>query len=1033
MGQSFDNTAQINSINQPPYSTSGRSPTTDIASPSGGEQILNFEDLLRDQEAGGAIDPAAKALDPQPERRDSGISVGRSQQQRQTFPPQGSESRPGGQDFHNIQQYQEDRRRSSALASNEDLYIAQLQEGARRQSEQQQRAEHALQLQQLARLSSQSQTNFIDHDGYRETANSSSSAASFYPSGSEEISEQEQRDLFQYFQTGIPSGHAVPHQGFQQGAEAGPSNFASVYPQPGSSNMFNHGQDNFLAYRTTPSASVSPQPSPAFRSAHVHELQLNHDPLALDQYEFGRVSDSSGRLGVGSRAVGYGHRRAHSIGAQSVSSYAGSIHGLDALEGLEDQFATGFSSNIDGMDGSEFAAMQADGRFQDDLPPPFTEAQDFMPLPIQNFIYPNSQIRPNGQLGPSRGWSDDDQGASAAMTQWRDSLRAQMPDNNMSQTQPEQMILVNEPASYEPTQGINMNHYQTLPEVPISERSRRLNFRTGSGEEVSEFARRMNSEASDQTMDSMESSGELSANGFQSGNALNGQFQQDVMHILRRQMEGRDQQNNRSFDMGMPPLPVDHHMQPFQNQNRPPDTFRDHMQGQRAPPTFTNSPHFKASGNFSQAKPHSPPALIIPDNNSPSPKPAASQVPYPHQRPADIGPSQLRQNHRPGLIMPGSGSQAGLPPQNNMFLGIPTGGNITMKDAYLSPIGPGGPSINIVPSTPISGLKDGKGIWEKLAVQAQAQQNGQEADKAGRMSSLVNPFGSALDRRRASHSGNYIQRAPTQLDLVASNLALQGLANAPGTAPFVYHPVGPPPVALSAPPIRQRSRSEGQLQDLFLQFDIQQIREMFGEQGASEAASVTGSTSGGTDSRGEVPPGVDPKMVMSASFGTNGNYQYDTSNLRSSSGSDGGHGDSQQSYHSQDAGYASDAAAFAALVNSQGGNAAQNTHVITGVDPHGTTYILTRDGRRLSFDSRMARHLALLDANSPDYRNATAALGLQSRDCSDVNLHSGSVHLDVSNGSRRGRPASRAMGHIRGAHSEDLRHPYDGEGFSDQG
>jgi hypothetical protein len=366
--------------------------------------------------------------------------------------------------------------------------------------------------------------------------------------------------------------------------------------------------------------------------------------------------------------------------------------------------------------------------------------------------------------------------------------------------------------------------------------------------------------------------------------------------------------------------------------------------------------------------------------------------------------------------------QSQIPAQNNMFLGIPSGGNLTMKDSYLSPIGPGGPSINIVPSTPISGLKDGKGIWEKLAMQAQAAQGSDSSQSAGiGAPSLTNHLESSAEKtsRRASHSGNYIQRAPMQLDIATANQALFQMASAPNTAPYAAGAAPDANRALTAPFLRQRSRSEGQMQNLFSQFDIEAIRQLFGDQGSDEALSVSGHSSGGMSNPPDAAPAVDPKMVMAASFGTTGNYQYDTSNLRGSGGSDAGHGEQA----SQDAQGMSDAAAFAALVGGQNGEGGQSSYVITGVDPNGTTYILTRDGRRLSFDSRMARNLALMNPTSPDFQQTTFHGSITGE---DVHMEHPDSHLGVSNGSFRGRPFSRGAGHVRAVKSEDLRTRDDG-------
>lgn len=167
-------------------------------------------------------------------------------------------------------------------------------------------------------------------------------------------------------------------------------------------------------------------------------------------------------------------------------------------------------------------------------------------------------------------------------------------------------------------------------------------------------------------------------------------------------------------------------------------------------------------------------------------------------------------------------------------------------------------------------------------------------------------------------------------------------------------------------------------------------------------------------------------MVMAAGFGTTGNYQYDTSNLRGSGGgSDAGQG--EQASQEQQQGM-SDAAAFAALVGGQNGEGGQSSYVITGVDANGTTYILTRDGRRLSFDSRMARNLALMNPASPDFQQTTFH---DNSTGEDVYMEHPDPHLGVSKGSFRGRSYSRGAGHARGVKSEDYRSRYDSDMFDD--
>ncbi|WVQ67718.1 uncharacterized protein L199_005922 [Kwoniella botswanensis] len=120
-------------------------------------------------------------------------------------------------------------------------------------------------------------------------------------------------------------------------------------------------------------------------------------------------------------------------------------------------------------------------------------------------------------------------------------------------------------------------------------------------------------------------------------------------------------------------------------------------------------------------KPQSPPALIIPNQHSPSP------VLPPIVTTAVGGPGG---NARGGVHAPRQGDLGGsvtgglLPPAN------PALEHLTGM-AGISPIAPSadGPMIYIQPSTPISGLKDGRGLFDaalrRAGQMAQQNQNGQ--------------------------------------------------------------------------------------------------------------------------------------------------------------------------------------------------------------------------------------------------------------------------------------------------------------------
>ncbi|WRT66343.1 uncharacterized protein IL334_003298 [Kwoniella shivajii] len=119
-------------------------------------------------------------------------------------------------------------------------------------------------------------------------------------------------------------------------------------------------------------------------------------------------------------------------------------------------------------------------------------------------------------------------------------------------------------------------------------------------------------------------------------------------------------------------------------------------------------------------KPQSPPALIIPNQHSPSPK-----LP-PIITTTSSGPSGIGQK---GMNAPRQGDLGGsvsgglLPPVN------PALEHLTGM-AGISPIAPSadGPMIYIQPSTPISGMKDGRGLFDAALRRAgqMAQQGGQQ-------------------------------------------------------------------------------------------------------------------------------------------------------------------------------------------------------------------------------------------------------------------------------------------------------------------
>ncbi|ORX36669.1 hypothetical protein BD324DRAFT_459889 [Kockovaella imperatae] len=147
------------------------------------------------------------------------------------------------------------------------------------------------------------------------------------------------------------------------------------------------------------------------------------------------------------------------------------------------------------------------------------------------------------------------------------------------------------------------------------------------------------------------------------------------------------------------------------------------------PPPST-VPHRASSPNSSSPffnKPQSPPALIIPSNNQPSFPPIVTT-----STDGVTGQAQQNPQHGVGLPRQSMGGSIGLgnvsgglqPPADPALRGL------TGMDG-ISPIAANsdGPMIFVQPSTPISGLKEGRGLFD-AALQRQAQQNQQRTGQA---------------------------------------------------------------------------------------------------------------------------------------------------------------------------------------------------------------------------------------------------------------------------------------------------------------
>lgn len=133
----------------------------------------------------------------------------------------------------------------------------------------------------------------------------------------------------------------------------------------------------------------------------------------------------------------------------------------------------------------------------------------------------------------------------------------------------------------------------------------------------------------------------------------------------------------------------------------------------RSPSPHPSSPFF--------SKPQSPPALIIP-NHQPSPSPVLPPIVTSTEH------TTMMQSQQSSTGVAMGGTAGGLfPPVNPALEGL-TG------MAGISPIAPNadGPMIYIQPSTPISGLKDGRGVFDfKGLTRGQHGQNHQQDQSQG--------------------------------------------------------------------------------------------------------------------------------------------------------------------------------------------------------------------------------------------------------------------------------------------------------------
>ncbi|KAL7421562.1 hypothetical protein Q5752_003331 [Cryptotrichosporon argae] len=204
-------------------------------------------------------------------------------------------------------------------------------------------------------------------------------------------------------------------------------------------------------------------------------------------------------------------------------------------------------------------------------------------------------------------------------------------------------------------------------------------------------------------------------------------------------------------------------------------------------------------------KPQSPPALVIPQHGS-SPSPVLAHIITQPQPPPPQAPAAPAE---PGRHQTFAASNTLFPPANPALTGM----------AGISPIAPSadGPMIYIQPSTPISGLRDQRGIFDAALRNAHAAAGHQRAAQANEAAnaSVVQPTGQAeypqlgpssdflrdaqawaqsldLDNLRPSTSNRTRAKSEsdTQLPLYADATALPFVPYAGGTASIDYSAVG---------------------------------------------------------------------------------------------------------------------------------------------------------------------------------------------------------------------------------------------------
>lgn len=668
-------------------------------------------------------------------------------------------------------------------------------------------------------------------------------------------------------------------------------------------------------------ANISPGPSPLLAPQQIfpvpgnemetYQLQHMSQAQAIAQAQFqAQMQMHSQQSTPASNRSGFRNnlaveamvrRHSHQRNASSASSYAGSVQGL---EGLEDQFlsVTGlgqFTENpAEGYEASALGEKEASGLFE------------------ENFVDMDAELENDESIAASKGSTAEESDATGATSVkaepvfgiWTTFERDEQKllQGNLWQAQVDSTESASNTGSTanftdqilfaEPSPMLNSAMDTAATGVMIAETPQtgpqRMTSLDTSG--ASEFSRRMNSMSSTRTPSSSSS---VSASN------------NPALHVASNTAGRAPPTRSTTLDSndGFP-------MPPFQTHSASSPGSGGSRSNSPIPPF--NQPRRVKTLSGPQAKPHSPPQLFIPDGSSPSPS----------VKVAPLYPSRMLMNQSAGLPARVDGSTGYTHQPGQMTLGIPTGGNMAGhpgSGSFLSPIGPGGPSINIVPSTPTSGLREARGIWEKLAIQAQRDQRAQHEQPNSSIQASAGTIPAPQGPpRRASHAGIYVPVTVDESNPVSVQESGRGLpySSDMSNLPTQY---GLPSHIMVAPPLRQRTRSEGAISAMISDIGMHDLQQQWLQQTQSDVS-------------------IDPRMLM---------------------------GESAISSQSSTPGIGSAGMDVQGMVY-MGANGVPvyvpRHGVVPGPEAMGANFIVTNDGRRMSFDSRLERASALLGPQAGD-------------------------------------------------------------------